>query len=139
MPQRRRRSHRVGRIRDRRCVTRPLSSACVGMHPADVWVTRLEANLSRAALGTDLTLEAGPQETLEPWHIAALSANSPCPPPAASSPSPTYASDNDDGDWIGCGCSTPGRRATIALPGTLTAALLLSATRRARRRRPARR
>jgi hypothetical protein len=33
-----------------------LATALVGMHPRDVWVTRLEANLPRAALGTDLTL-----------------------------------------------------------------------------------
>jgi hypothetical protein len=34
-----------------------LAQAVVGMHPADVWVTRLEANLPRAALDADLVLE----------------------------------------------------------------------------------
>jgi hypothetical protein len=32
--------------------------ALTGMHPKDVWVTRLEANLPRAALATDLVLQA---------------------------------------------------------------------------------
>ena len=35
-----------------------LAVAMVGMHPHDVWVTRLEAELPRAALATDLLLEA---------------------------------------------------------------------------------
>jgi len=34
-----------------------LAQAVVGMHPADVWITRLEANLPRAALDADLVLE----------------------------------------------------------------------------------
>lgn len=39
-----------------------LSQALLGMHPADVWVTRLEANLSREALAEDLILEAAPEQ-----------------------------------------------------------------------------
>lgn len=35
-----------------------LATALIGMHPKDVWVTRLEANLPRAALDADLDLEA---------------------------------------------------------------------------------
>jgi hypothetical protein len=37
--------------------------ALVGLHPIDVWLTRLEADLPRAALGTDLILEASPTQT----------------------------------------------------------------------------
>src|SRR5262249_25700311 len=33
-----------------------LASAMTGLHPADVWVTRLEAELPRSALATDLDL-----------------------------------------------------------------------------------
>ncbi len=39
-----------------------LSAALIGMHPRDVWVTRLEANLPRAALDTDLVIEAEPSQ-----------------------------------------------------------------------------
>jgi hypothetical protein len=35
-----------------------LAVAFDGLHPADVWLTRLEANLPRTALGADLILEA---------------------------------------------------------------------------------
>lgn len=40
-----------------------LSQALVGMHPSDVWVSRLDANLSRAALANDLTLRAHAKQT----------------------------------------------------------------------------
>jgi hypothetical protein len=36
--------------------------ALTGMHPSDVWVTRLEANLPRAALATDLLVRAAPSQ-----------------------------------------------------------------------------
>lgn len=39
-----------------------LSAAMVGMHPTSVWVTRLEANLPRAALADDLELAAHPKQ-----------------------------------------------------------------------------
>lgn len=35
-----------------------LATALAGLHPKDVWLTRLEANLPRAALASDLVLEA---------------------------------------------------------------------------------
>jgi hypothetical protein len=40
-----------------------IAVALVGMHPADVWLTRLEAGLPRTALATDLVLEAAPDQT----------------------------------------------------------------------------
>jgi hypothetical protein len=39
-----------------------LAVALTGMHPKDVWVARLEANLPRQALGTDLTLKAADRQ-----------------------------------------------------------------------------
>lgn len=45
-----------------------LSVALNGLHPSDVWVTRLEAFLPRAALATDLDLEpAAAQAAVENW------------------------------------------------------------------------
>ena len=40
-----------------------LAVALVGLHPSDVWLTRLEANLPRAALATDLLLQASATQT----------------------------------------------------------------------------
>jgi hypothetical protein len=40
-----------------------MAEALVGMHPADVWLTRLEANLPRAALAQDLVLVPAPVQT----------------------------------------------------------------------------
>lgn len=39
-----------------------IGTALVGMHPADVWITRLEAELPRTALDQDLLLEAADQQ-----------------------------------------------------------------------------
>lgn len=45
-----------------------LAVALTGLHPRDVWLTRLDAFLPRAALATDLTLEAAPsQAPVENW------------------------------------------------------------------------
>ena len=45
-----------------------LAQALIGMHPSDVWVTRLEANLTRADLANDLVVEAAPKQV--PVHGA---------------------------------------------------------------------
>jgi hypothetical protein len=56
-----------------------LATALVGMHPADVWLTRVEANLPHAALADDLTLEAAPDQTELPnLFNVTNSKNSPC-------------------------------------------------------------
>jgi hypothetical protein len=39
-----------------------IAVALVGMHPRDVWLTRLEANLPHAALANDLVLQASAQQ-----------------------------------------------------------------------------
>jgi hypothetical protein len=40
-----------------------IAVALVGLHPADVWLTRLEANLPHDSLGTDLQLRASADQT----------------------------------------------------------------------------
>jgi len=40
-----------------------IAVALVGLHPADVWVARLETQLPRERLDTDLVLEAAPQQS----------------------------------------------------------------------------
>ncbi|MDC0747354.1 DUF2330 domain-containing protein [Polyangium mundeleinium] len=53
-----------------------LAVAMNGLHPKDVWLTRLEANLPRAALDNDLVLEpAALQETVDNMHQARIGTN----------------------------------------------------------------
>jgi hypothetical protein len=60
-----------------------LAAALIGMHPSDVWVTRLEADLTRSALDQELTLGPAASQALVPnWHLASTSIGSPCPPPS---------------------------------------------------------
>lgn len=56
-----------------------MAAALVGLHPGDVWVTRLEANLPHAALNEDLGLQADPsQGEVDHWVTAGSVANPPC-------------------------------------------------------------
>ncbi|HEX9297496.1 MAG TPA: DUF2330 domain-containing protein [Polyangiaceae bacterium] len=56
-----------------------VSAAFIGMHPNDVWLTRLEANLPHAALATDLTLHAeATQAEMTHVHRAVTHVNPPC-------------------------------------------------------------
>jgi hypothetical protein len=53
-----------------------LAIAMNGLHPKDVWLTRLEANLPRAALGNDLVLQpSASQETVDNMHQARIGTN----------------------------------------------------------------
>jgi hypothetical protein len=62
-----------------------LAVALAGLHPRDVWLTRLEANLPRAALATDLTLQASSQQTsVSNVFTVTKSQNAPCGAPVAS-------------------------------------------------------
>lgn len=62
-----------------------VATALVGMHPADVWITRMEANLPRAALDADLLLEAADtQNVVENRFFAVQSENHPCPEQAGA-------------------------------------------------------
>lgn len=57
-----------------------LSAALVGMHPSSVWVTRLEANLPRAALADDLELAAhAKQVPVHNNHVTPNTKNYECP------------------------------------------------------------
>jgi hypothetical protein len=65
-----------------------LATALVGMHPGDVWITRLEADLTRQALAVDLTLGPALSQVAVPsWHLAPTSIGTPCPPNATPPPS----------------------------------------------------
>ncbi len=56
-----------------------LAVALRGLHPKDVWLTRLEAELPRAALGVDLTLKpAVEQLPVDNWIRAESSSGKPC-------------------------------------------------------------
>src|SRR5262249_32617228 len=49
---------------------RDLAVALLGQHPKDVWVTRLEANLPRQALASDLVLAPAAQQPLSNYILA---------------------------------------------------------------------
>lgn len=55
-----------------------LAVALTGLHPANVWLTRLEANLPVAALGQDLTLASKPSDEMGPEFTANGSKGDPC-------------------------------------------------------------
>lgn len=60
-----------------------LLASLIGLHPNDVWVTRLEANLPHAALADDLTLApAESQAAIPAWKLAQKNVNPPCLTPA---------------------------------------------------------
>jgi hypothetical protein len=57
-----------------------LAVALRGLHPRDVWLTRLEAQLPRAALGTDLELQpAAAQLPVDNWIRAQRTEGEACP------------------------------------------------------------
>jgi hypothetical protein len=66
-----------------------LALALTGMRPRDVWLTRLDANLPRSALGQDLTLEADASQDLAlHWLVPDMARNAPCALAAAATPRP---------------------------------------------------
>jgi hypothetical protein len=57
-----------------------LGVALAGMHPRDVWLTRLESALPREALALDLNMQPTmPQAEIENWHTPGRAKNNPCP------------------------------------------------------------
>jgi hypothetical protein len=112
-----------------------VAAALIGMHPRDVWVTRLEANLPRTALETDLTVGAESEQLLvNNWMVAANNVNEPqCnvqPEPASSIDDDPYYRDS------ACGCRTPSaRRVDPMMGGVSMLGLLLLARRVSKRRR----
>ncbi|HMY15949.1 MAG TPA: DUF2330 domain-containing protein [Polyangium sp.] len=56
-----------------------LKMAMLGQHPASVWLTRIEGNLSRKALETDLTLAPEEKQAeIDNWIVPGRKANVPC-------------------------------------------------------------
>lgn len=56
-----------------------LAVAMTGQHPASVWLTRLEGNLSRKALEVDLGLAPEPKQVeVDNWIVPGRKANVPC-------------------------------------------------------------
>jgi hypothetical protein len=57
------------------------STALVGMRPSSVWLTRVEAELPRSALASDLVIGAGPQAGISSQLVAtrSINADSVCP------------------------------------------------------------
>jgi hypothetical protein len=81
-----------------------LAVALQGMHTSDIWVTRLEANLPRAALGTDLVLEAAPsQDVVAHRIVVSQSINDPCAQGAAAALPPSRRGPNLPGGLVGLG------------------------------------
>jgi hypothetical protein len=86
-----------------------LSAALIGMHPRDVWVTRLESELPRARLADDLVLQAATaQATVENWHVATKNQNPPCDTSASNaSPQASDVESDDSGCVLGCSTRRP--------------------------------
>jgi len=116
-----------------------IAAALTGMHPPDVWITRLEANLSRPALADDLVLEAASSQIgVSSWHTASESINLPCDPnaPPPDDADSTASTDDDSGGFCLCNMRPVLPNTTAALS---SAVALLFAARRARRYRKAHR
>ncbi len=63
-------------------VASDIGRAMVGLHPKDVWVTRMEANLPRAALAKDLTVTASESQVAQSNYVQAqikINADTVCP------------------------------------------------------------
>jgi len=101
-----------------------LSVALVGMHPRDVWLTRLESNLPHSALNIDLNLQASVDTgEIENWLTATTPVNPPCEL-AAGPIEPTSS-----------GGKSSRRRTDLALFAAALAALGAALARRAQPRR----
>jgi hypothetical protein len=110
-----------------------LAAALVGMHPRDVWVTRLEANLPRAALDRDLRLAAREGTPVDNWRVAQKNEGSPCNGQPVSDASDEFSSAES-----GCGCRIrPTAPRTMASTTAVLALLLVLRRHRGRRGRAA--
>jgi hypothetical protein len=103
--------------------------ALTGMHPRDVWLTRLESNLPHDALKDDLALRAAAtQIPVENWLNATIPLNPPCELAAAPPIAPGSSASSG-----GNGGRDPRRRTEMAFFGAVIAALGAALGRRARR------
>ncbi len=117
-----------------------LDVATRDLHPSDIWVTRLRADLPVTALDVDLRLEAtSEQKALSPAHKTTQFTDprfSPCPQGTTSSSGGSRSSPSSAPEESGCTCRTSGLRddlgsAFVIAIGALGASLV---TRRRRRR-----
>jgi hypothetical protein len=101
-----------------------VAAALIGMHPSDVWITRLEANLPHAALAADLKIgPAKDQKAVSSAHQAVRHVNAPCDL-LSNHPNTEVTASN----------VSPNARTQQAGVGAFTALGLLVARRAARRR-----
>jgi hypothetical protein len=123
----------AGQIDARELACGPLDDmgvALTGMHPRDVWVTRLESNLPHAALKDDFEIQAASaQGELENWLTATVPVNPPCELATVVPRTAESARKNGGG-----GPSTGGTR-TFGLLALALAAAGAALSRRARRPR----
>ncbi len=104
-----------------------IAVALTGLHPKDVWLTRLEATLPRAALATDLVVEPAKAQVEVEHEIRARSSTnveSICPSGVILAPGGKGGGKNDRGTLV-------------VLLSTLGAGLVAFARRRLRGARPA--
>src|SRR5262249_35939057 len=101
-----------------------LGVALIGTHPRDVWLTRLESALPRAALADDLQIQASSgQSPVQNWVVAQQATNNPCPPDMVPPPGARHLPR-----------SGPGRaHRDLFMFGAAIAAMLLAISRRAGR------
>jgi hypothetical protein len=110
-----------------------LAAATIGLHPADVWVTRLEAELPREALAKDLVLGAHmAQDEIGNWHVAQKDLNDP-PCPKTAPQDDTQNASVDSGGSGGFCSFAPGRKISVGAAGIFALAAWFAA-RRLRRR-----
>jgi hypothetical protein len=98
-----------------------LAVALVGLHPRDVWISRLEAEMPRQALGADLILVPAEQQPVENLLVAKNVSNPPCQVASGAPAAPASPRGSSGGS----------RRALLVVAG---AALLAAAAARRLRR-----
>lgn len=106
-----------------------IAASLIGLHPADVWLTRLESNLPQSALADDLLLQAAPsQDEIDNWRTATKYTHHPqCGNGSTAAALPPRARPPSNG-------SSPRRKNEMALYAALLAAAAVTAGRRLLRR-----
>jgi MYXO-CTERM domain-containing protein len=115
-----------------------LATLFEGMNAADVRVTRIRSDLSRAALATDLTVQASAdQSVLTNSRYPSKSVNAPPCPNYDNCPKNPNGNDGGDGDGFsamgGCGVSPESNGSTFLAFGALAIAFARGLARRRKR------
>jgi hypothetical protein len=100
-----------------------IAMALVGLHPHDVWLTRLEGNLPRTALAADLVLQASAsqQAVSNVFNVSPANATgNPCVPPSSGA--------------LGAAARKIALRNRVAMSATIVLAMAAALARRQRRR-----